>query len=93
VRTSHALLLRLKHDPKCHFAKVKVWYADRGAPGDLSSVIGAEIARLDSQYIEVNREGRTTEIPYHRIRKILYAGKVVWEQGVRGDSHTEGVRK
>ncbi|MFZ2472492.1 MAG: hypothetical protein WAW52_11190 [Methanothrix sp.] len=47
MRNSHALLLRLRHDPNFDFRKAEVEFVDRGAPGDRSAVRGGKIIRLE----------------------------------------------
>ncbi len=80
MRTSHALLLRLWHDPAFTINKATVEYVDRGAPDDRSTVYGEDITNLDRHYFEVISAERTKPIPYHRIRKITYAGIIIWEK-------------
>jgi len=79
--TSHALLLKYRHDPRFSFTDVGIWYIDRGAPGDRSWAYGAGILALESQYFEMESGSGTKCIPYHRIRRITYAGAVAWEKG------------
>jgi len=80
MRTSHALLLRFRHDPAFDFVHVSVEYLDRGAPDDRSSVDGERIACLDRDYFVVASGTGETPIPYHRILRILYKGFPVWER-------------
>ena len=80
MRTSHALLLRLLHDPQFDFRKVRVEYVDRGAPGDQSAVLGDRIIRLEQGLMEIESEMKTKFIPYHRIRRITYEERVMWEK-------------
>ena len=80
MRKSHELLLKFRFDPRYSFSQVQVGYVDRGATGDHSVVDGNHIMALDSYYMEIETESVTKYIPYHRIRKILYAGEVVWER-------------
>lgn len=80
MRKSRELLLKYRFDPRFVFSEVEVWYADRGAPGDLSRAEGDRIGGLTPYYLEVLSETGTTCIPYHRIRRILYAGETVWMQ-------------
>ena len=53
MRTSHALLLRLRHDPQFEFCRRSVEYLDRGAPGDRSVVQGDQILRLEHGGMEI----------------------------------------
>ena len=42
--TSHKLLQQYWHDERYDTSKVRVWYTDRGAPNDRSSVDGPDIS-------------------------------------------------
>ncbi|GAB7015203.1 DUF504 domain-containing protein [Methanogenium cariaci] len=79
MRTTHALLLRIWHDPEFDIKKAAVEYLDRGAPDDRSTAEGTYIKLLDRDYFEVMTNTGTKPIPYHRIRKITYAGIPIWE--------------
>lgn len=87
--TSHELLLKYYHDRRFNFPAVSVWYVDRGAPGDESCVSGDRIVRLDPYYLEVVSPRGLTEIPYHRILRILYEGRLTWDRSVR--TRTKGI--
>jgi len=86
MRKSRELLLRFYHDPHCSFSGVKVCYIDRGAPGDESCVEGDRIRKLDSNYIEIETAVGVTPVPYHRITRVIYEGKPVWERRSRIES-------
>jgi uncharacterized protein len=91
MRTSHTLLLKYYHDPRYTFGDILVCYRDRGAPGDISCAAGTDIRHLDPYYMEVSREeGGLTSIPYHRIIRIEYRGRVVWGSGRPGDASCDG---
>ncbi len=77
---SHELLLKYRHDARCTFSKVLVWYVDRGASGDRSCVEGNDILVLSGYYFEIASACGTKYIPYHRIRKIVYDGTTTWER-------------
>jgi hypothetical protein len=80
MRTSRALLLRLRHDPQFEFDRASVEYIDRGAPGDRSTVQGDCILSLEQGGMEIESEKKTKFIPFHRIRRISYDGKNLWEK-------------
>lgn len=80
MRTSHKLLLKFWFDPRFVFSDVQIYFVDRGASGDLSDVFGDQILNLESQYLEIASGQGSKRIPYHRIVKILYAGKIAWER-------------
>ena len=85
MRTSHALLRRLYHDPQYDFNKVSVDYINRGAPEDRYTVSGERIRRLEAGGMEIETAAGKTYIPYHRILLILYEGLPVWEKGIKKD--------
>ncbi len=78
MRTSHAILLRLCHDPQYEFGKASVEYVNRGAPNDRSTVQGDEILKLEQGGMEIKSKMGSTFIPYHRIRRISYNGETMW---------------
>jgi uncharacterized protein (UPF0248 family) len=59
--------------------KAAVYYTDRGAPGDISVAYGEFIIKTERDWFEVETEKGIKIIPYHRIRKISYAGIPLWE--------------
>jgi len=80
MRTSHALLLRLRHDPYFDFCRTEVEFVDRGAPGDRSTVRGDKIIRLEQGWMEIEWVNKIKFIPFHRIRRITYDGTIMWEK-------------
>lgn len=80
MRTSHALLLRLRHDPQFDFGKALVEFVDRGARSDRSTVRGDKIIRLEQDWMEIEWDMKTKFIPFHRIRRITYDGTTMWEK-------------
>jgi len=81
MRTSHALLLRLIHDPQYDLSKARIEYLNRGAPGDRSTFSGEEIIKIEQGIIEISSGLETKFIPIHRIRRISYQGETLWEKG------------
>ena len=78
--TSRAHLLRLRHDPALDFNLAEVEYVDRGAPGDLSRISGDKIIKLEHGWMQIAAVDGVKFIPFHRIRRIIYRGSVVWEK-------------
>jgi hypothetical protein len=75
------VLNKLKWHEGYDIAKAEIYYLHRGAPGDTKVISGRELVRLDkSFFIIANLQGGETSIPYHRIRKIVYAEEVLWER-------------
>lgn len=78
MRTSHALLLRLRYDPRFEFSKIRVEFINRGAPDDRSEIQGDSIIKLEAFGMEIESKQGSTLIPYHRIRHITYEGSTMW---------------
>jgi uncharacterized protein (UPF0248 family) len=57
--------------------KAEIWYLHRGAPNDTMIISGKDIVSLHHSFMDL-KDG--TMIPYHRILKIFYDGKLVWER-------------
>ena len=76
--TSHKLLQQYWHDDRYDTGKVRVWYTDRGAPGDRSSVCGSAIS-LEPYYMSIRTIDGEKPVPYHRILLITFEGKVTFE--------------
>ncbi len=89
MRKSHALLLRLYHDPQYDFVRVRVDYINRGAPSDMSTVSGSSIRSLEAGGMKIKSDARTVYIPYHRILRILYDGLPLWERGAKKDKESQ----
>lgn len=81
--TSHKLLQQYWHDDRYDTGKVLVWYTDRGAPGDRSSISGSDIT-LEPYYISIHTPDGEKPVPYHRILLITYDGKITFENRKAG---------
>jgi uncharacterized protein (UPF0248 family) len=62
-----------------------VEYVDRGAPGDLSLISGDKIIKLEQGWMQIAAVAGIKFIPFHRIRRIIYRGSVVWENRGKPD--------
>ena len=78
---SRELLLKFCHDSRYSLSEARITYVDRGAPDDVSIIDGSAIRSLEPFAMEIDSGGRVKAIPYHRITRILYQGKLVWEKG------------
>ncbi|MFA4824314.1 MAG: DUF504 domain-containing protein [Methanoregula sp.] len=94
--TSHKLLQQYWYDNRYDPAKVQVWYIDRGAPSDRSTVSGPDIS-LEPYYMEIRTLDGVKPVPYHRILLITYDGMVEFENlKIEGQASTlieESLRK
>ena len=63
-----------------NLSKAEVWYVHRGAPNDSRIISGDEILDLEHSFMVLEE----ASIPYHRIFKIVYNGKVIFEREKKG---------
>ncbi len=56
--------------------KIKIWYVHRGALNDTKIISGIEITGIGRSFLETT----TATIPYHRIIKIIYGDKTVFDR-------------
>jgi len=66
----------LKWKREFDFDKVEIWYTDRGAPGDMSVLKGADVERIGRSFIYT----RNKTIPFHRVIKIVYMGRTIFDR-------------
>ncbi|MCD6108050.1 MAG: DUF504 domain-containing protein [Thermoplasmata archaeon] len=71
------ILNELKWRDKYDFKKVTIFYLHRGAPGDFKELKGSEIAKIGHSFITTKDD---TMIPYHRVLKIVYDDKTLFER-------------
>jgi uncharacterized protein (UPF0248 family) len=76
MKTARQVLNELKWREDKDFSLVRVYYVHRGAPGDSMELEGSSITGLDQLFFHTDE----ADIPYHRIFKITYDGKVVFER-------------
>ena len=70
------IIHRLKWDEQYNFEKVKIWYISRGEPNGMNVIEGADI-RIIGKIFLVTKKGY---IPHHRILRIDYDKKTVFER-------------
>jgi uncharacterized protein len=63
--------------PDMHIKETKITYIHRGVPENLKTINGDSIARLEKGFL-ILVEG--TQIPLHRIVKITYYNKILWQK-------------
>ena len=56
--------------------KAEIWYVHRGAPNDTKIISGKDIVFIGKSFFDT----ATTSIPYHRIFKIVYERKIIFER-------------
>ncbi|MGF3554345.1 MAG: DUF504 domain-containing protein [Thermoplasmatota archaeon] len=70
------ILNKLKWDQKYSLELAEIWYKHRGAPKDTKIIFGKDIIKLEKSFFET----REAMIPYHRIFKIIYDNKIIFER-------------
>lgn len=75
-RGPRSLLNSIKWDFRYDFGLVEVFYFHRGAPDNMRSIWGRDMKGLGKSFMETSRG----MIPYHRILKIVYKGRVLFEK-------------
>ncbi|MBW3023192.1 DUF504 domain-containing protein [Candidatus Woesearchaeota archaeon] len=61
--------------------KYLIFYADRKSE-KLAKVAFREINNFEGNFLVVEKDGKETEIPLHRIREIRKQEKLVWRRGL-----------
>lgn len=74
------ILNELKWRDDRDLSKAEIWYIHRGAPSDTKIISGRDITNLEHSYIVLSETPLETRIPYHRIFKIYYNGKLIFER-------------
>ncbi len=82
MRTSRALLLKLRYDPRYEFSRATIEYINRGMPSDRSTARGDQIVSLERDGMEIESDLRTKFIPFHRLTRIYYDGITIWQKGI-----------
>jgi hypothetical protein len=70
------LLNELKWHEKYDLDEAEVWYIHRGAPNDTMIISGKDILNLEKSFMKT----KSAMIPYHRIFKIIYKNKLIFER-------------
>jgi uncharacterized protein (UPF0248 family) len=70
------ILNKLKWNQEFNIDLAEIWYIHRGAPKDTIIISGREIIKLDKSFMETTN----AMIPYHRIFKIVYNQKVIFQR-------------
>ena len=70
------ILNELKWKEDLDLDKAEIWYVHRGAPNDTKIISGKDVLKLEKSFMKTN----TSMIPYHRIFKIIYQEKIIFER-------------
>jgi uncharacterized protein (UPF0248 family) len=74
MKNPRIVLNELKWKKDYNLDLAEVWYIHRGAANDTKIITGKDIIKLEKSFMQTI----TAMIPYHRIFKIVYKGKVVY---------------
>ncbi len=64
---------------------VEIWYLHRGAPDDTKIITGEDVIKIGRDFLETKR----AMIPYHRIRRIIFNGEVLFQREHERDRGSE----
>ncbi len=64
---------------------VEIWYLHRGAPDDTKIIEGSEVINIGRDVLETE----SASIPYHRIRRIIFNGKLIFDREHERDRASE----
>ena len=70
------ILNELKWKGNLGLEDVEIWYVHRGAPDDKKIIPGNSVVNLEKSFMQTT----SAMIPYHRIFKIIYKEKVIFER-------------
>jgi len=70
------ILNKLKWKKEFNLNQAEIWYVHRGTPNDTKIIYGKDILKLDRSFMQTT----TAMIPYHRIFKIIYENKVIFNR-------------
>lgn len=74
------ILNELKWRRDRDLTKAEIWYIHRGAPNDTKVISGEDITDLEHSFMVLYDSRLVTRIPFHRIFKIMYEGRVIFER-------------
>jgi uncharacterized protein (UPF0248 family) len=79
MMTIRELLNKIKWDKNLKPADYTLYYLDRISK-TLKKAKYSDIIRTEGTFIIISLEGKETNIPMHRIRRVEEKGKIVWER-------------
>jgi len=84
MKNPRDILNELKWHSKYSLDCAEIWYVHRGARNDTMIISGKEILNLEKSFMKTT----TAMIPYHRIFKIIYNGKTIFERRHENNSNS-----
>ena len=77
------ILNKIKWTKNLH--NVKIWYIHRGSLNNIKVIPGAEIIDIGRSFLQLT----TVNIPYHRIIKIMYDEKTIFNRSRINSKHKQ----
>lgn len=81
-RTARETLNELKWRAGLDLARAEIWVADRTRPEGSRVLAGGELLKLGHRYFTTAH----ATIPYYKIRRIVYEGRVIFDRPGGTDS-------
>jgi uncharacterized protein (UPF0248 family) len=78
MKNPRIVLNELKWKKEFNLDLAEIWYIHRGAPNDTKIIAGKDIVILEKSFMHTT----TAMIPYHRIFKIVYEEKVIFQRKI-----------
>lgn len=79
-RFPRELLNEIKWKQGCDLSKCTIYYINRGSPEDTAVVYGSQIREIGKGFLILEGDPFEKYIPYHRIIRIEYEDKVIFEK-------------
>ena len=76
MKNPRVILNEIKWKNNYNLDIAEIWYIHRGAPNDTKIITGKDIIKLEKSFIQTT----TAMISYHRIFKIVYQEKVIFQR-------------
>jgi uncharacterized protein (UPF0248 family) len=90
-KSRHPRLLLNEIKWRFDLARCRVYYIHRGAPGNIKAVEGSAIRTIDRAFLILEGEPNEVYIPYHRIVRIEFDDRAVFERQPRELSGKKGL--
>ena len=82
-RSKHPRLLLNEIKWRFDLKRCRVYYIHRGAPGNIKAVDGSTIRAIDRAFLILEGHPHEVYIPYHRITRIEFDNRVIFERPAR----------
>ncbi len=79
-KSRHPRLLLNEIKWRFDLGRCRVYYIHRGAPGNIKAVEGSAIKIIDRAFLILEGEPHEVYIPYHRIVRIEFDNRIVFER-------------